>query len=240
MCHPSQQLTDAISKHAQEGIWPRPGAGQVFLGVSHVVVCEEDVVKDNLRLEREGEEWTFARCLCGAVIGKCKDVEGENESYKCYRFAKYSIRPVSPTSEHVRLSLPAFFVEDMHCIAQMHANWRFVIYDDEEDKPRFLIWLFKPSIMMSWSTPTYRAISGEGKQLCAKVLYKILDSNITKETIDPTLNKYPNFSRAEPFYYPMSACRRLINLLKDSNRVFPEEMRQMAGLDIGFLERVQP
>ena len=40
---------------------------------------------------------------------------------------------------HARLSLPAFFVEDMHCIAQIHANWRFVIYDDEEDKPRFLV-----------------------------------------------------------------------------------------------------
>lgn len=26
-------------------------------------------------------------------------------------------------------------------------------------------------------------------------------------------------------------------LLANSNRVFPEEMRRMAGLDIGFLER---
>lgn len=46
------------------------------------------------------------------------------------------------------------------------------------------IWLFKPSIMMSWSTPTYRAISGEGNQLCAKVLFKILEPSVTKDTID--------------------------------------------------------
>lgn len=39
----------------------------------------------------------------------------------------------------IRLSLQAFFVDDMHCIALMHANWRFVIYDEEEDRPRLLV-----------------------------------------------------------------------------------------------------
>jgi hypothetical protein len=50
---------------------------------------------------------------------------------------------------------------------------------------------------------------------------------------------YPNFSRAESLFYPNSACRRLMALLSDSSRIFPDDMRKMAGLDIGFLERAQ-
>jgi len=238
MCHPTQELNDAVAKHA-EGIWPQPN--QVFLGVSYLLVNEGDVVVDNMTVESKDEEWASVRCLCGHIIGKCKELpsDGGGAAHRCYRFAKYSIRPVCPPSIPIRLSLPAFFVEDMHCIAQMHANWRFVIYDEEQDKPRFLIWLFKPTIMLSWSTPNYRAISGEGKQLCAKVLFKILDSSLTRETIDATLDKYPNFSRAESLSYPNNACRRLMALLKDSSRIFPEDMRKMAGLDIGFLERAK-
>jgi len=239
MCHPTQELNDAVAKHA-EGIWPKPNL--VFIGVSYLLVHGSDVVEDNMTVETKGEEWALVRCLCGQVIGKCKEQPETSEAPECkyYRFAKYAIRPVSPSATPLRLSLPAFFVEDMHCIAQMHANWRFVIYDEEQDKPRFLIWLFKPTIMLSWSTPNYRAISGEGKQLCAKVLFKVLDSSLTRETIDATLDMYPNFSRAESLSYPSSACRRLTTLLRDSNRIFPEDMRKMAGLDIGFLERAQP
>ena len=64
----------------------------------------------------QAEEWTFARCLCGSVIGKCKDVfaeiDGTVQSYTCYRFAKYSIRPSAPSSEYVTADLFEHFVDN--------------------------------------------------------------------------------------------------------------------------------
>lgn len=61
MCHPSQTLSGALTRYAEEGIWPK--AGQVFLGVSYLLVRggagrrgeggEGDVVEGDLTLERE-------------------------------------------------------------------------------------------------------------------------------------------------------------------------------------------
>lgn len=46
------------------------------------------------------------KCICGAVVGRCiqhKTVEGDQST--TYRLAKYSIRPVSPSSELVDLPI---------------------------------------------------------------------------------------------------------------------------------------
>jgi hypothetical protein len=48
MCHPTQELNEAVAKHA-EGIWPQPN--QVFLGVSYLLVHEGDVVTGNMTVE---------------------------------------------------------------------------------------------------------------------------------------------------------------------------------------------
>ena len=55
-----------------------------------------------------------------------------------------------------------------------HATYRFVILDEEEERPRLLIWLFKPSMRMSYTTPTEYVLPKSGSINAAKVLFKIL------------------------------------------------------------------
>lgn len=82
----------------------------------------------------------------------------------CYRLAKYAIKPVSPTAEYVlvsawrytsqvivtnsvigttcrplRIPLSSFIVEDMMEYVQAHATYRFILHDDEEERPRLLV-----------------------------------------------------------------------------------------------------
>ena len=51
------------------------------------------------------------------------------------------------------------------------------------------------------------------------------------------LQKYPGFPQAEHLYYPRDVSRRLGAVLKESNTAYPESMRTMTGLDVGWLHR---
>jgi ubiquitin-protein ligase E3 D len=51
------------------------------------------------------------------------------------------------------------------------------------------------------------------------------------------LNKYPGFPQAEYLFYPMNICRQIASLLKESNRAYPESLRSMTGLEVGWLRR---
>lgn len=51
------------------------------------------------------------------------------------------------------------------------------------------------------------------------------------------LNKYPGFPQAEYLYYPLMVCRRVTRLLRDSTTAYPEVLRTMTGLDVGWLAR---
>lgn len=42
-------------------------------------------------------------------------------------------------SRHVRIPLSAFILEDMHEFVRAHATYRFVILDEEEERPRLLV-----------------------------------------------------------------------------------------------------
>jgi ubiquitin-protein ligase E3 D len=55
-----------------------------------------------------------------------------------------------------------------------HATYRFILVDEEEEKPRILVWLFKPSMRLSYSAPTQYAIPRNGTIRGAKVLFKLL------------------------------------------------------------------
>lgn len=129
----------------------------------------------------------------------------------CYRLAKYAIKPVSSTAECVlvstwrcashkltnkivrplRIPLSSFIVEDMMEYVQAHATYRFILHDDEEERPRILVrlytpktcvgfsclpqvWLFKPSMRIAYSTPTQYLLPKVGNIHGAKVLYRIL------------------------------------------------------------------
>lgn len=51
------------------------------------------------------------------------------------------------------------------------------------------------------------------------------------------LTKYPGFPQAEHLSYPFEICRRLAALLKESSSAYPESLRTMTGLDVGWLQR---
>jgi len=152
-----------------------------------------------------------------------------------YRLVKYAIRPVSPTADPTRIPLSAFIVEDMQEYVHAHATYRFVLHDEEEDKPRILIWLFKPSIRIAYATPNSYAMPKSGCIHAAKVLFKLLGPTAD---LDSIVQKYPGFPQAEHLSYPLDICHRLAVLLKDSNKAYPESMRQITGLEVGMLQRI--
>ncbi|TFY73583.1 hypothetical protein EWM64_g10429, partial [Hericium alpestre] len=186
-----------------------------------------------------GEEFRTVRCICGSFAGRCQEYTSESgERTTAYRLVKYALRPVSPAAEPLRIPLSAFIVEDMAELASAHATYRFVILDEEEERPRLLIWLFKPSMRLSYAAPTYYSIPQSGVVQAAKVLFKTIGPSTVYTDLPRTLlDKYPGFPQAEQLLYPMEICQRLAVLLKESNACYPESMRTMTGLDVGWLLR---
>lgn len=155
----------------------------------------------------------------------------------CYRLVKYAIKPVSPTAEPLRIPLSSFVVEDMMEYVHAHATYKFILHDDEEERPRILIWLFKQSMRIAYSAPTQYLLSKVGSIHGAKVLYKILGPETPPADLASIVSRHPGFPQAEHLSYPLDVCRVLAGLLKESNSAYPESMKAMAGLDVGFLQR---
>ncbi|KAI0792296.1 HECT-like ubiquitin-conjugating enzyme-binding-domain-containing protein [Abortiporus biennis] len=242
MCHADQKLHEHIQKGSKDGFWP--GEGDALVGGSYVIVREDTVVKGNvceISDERHADDWIRIRCICGAVVGKCQMHKPSSSSPEgpmmVYRLAKYAFRPVSHIAEPLRVPLSAFIVEDMSEFVHAHATYRFVIVDEENDKPRILIWLFKPNMKLSYTTPSSYTFPKQALIRAAKVLFKLLGPDIGPSEMDGILNKYPGFPQAEHLYYPMNICGRLAALLKESNTAYPEGMKTMTGLDVGWLQR---
>ncbi|TFK38156.1 HECT-like ubiquitin-conjugating enzyme-binding-domain-containing protein [Crucibulum laeve] len=240
MCHSDQKLHDQVMQRSKSGFWPEEG--QALVGGSYVLFEESSMSKNNLFIADEmkpEENWRLVRCICGAVIGRCQERQAEAEaSPTAYRVLKYAIRPVSSIAEPMKISLSAFIVQDMNEFVQAHASYRFVIRDEENELPRILIWLFKPNIRIAYTTPTSRAIPKSASIHGAKVLYKLLNPSEASMDLKSILNKYPGFPQAEYLSYPMAICRRLAGLLKESNSAYPNSLRMMTGLEVGWLHRV--
>lgn len=241
MCHADQKLHEHVQKGSRDGFWPDDG--EALVGGSYLLLRESAVVKFNV-CEVAGadtakvDDWSRIRCICGAVIGRRQQHTPRDEDpILVYRLAKYAFRPVSPTAEPSRIPLSAFIVEDMTEFVHAHATYRFVIVDEEEEKPRILVWLFKPSMRISYVTPTQFSIPRIGSIRGAKVLYKLLGPTVSTQDFQSVLDKYPGFPQAEHLYYPFEVCRRLAAVLKESNSAYPESMRTMTGLDVGWLQR---
>ncbi|KAJ3554823.1 hypothetical protein NM688_g2904 [Phlebia brevispora] len=142
-----------------------------------------------------------------------------------------------PSDLPIRIPLSAFVVEDMNEYVRAHATYRFVVVDEEEERPRILVWLFKPNMRLAYTTPSQYVIPKSGSIRAAKVLFKILGPTTAAE-LPNILKKYPGFPQAEHLYYPRDVCRRLGAVLKESNTAYPGSMRTMTGLDVGWLQRV--
>jgi len=214
--------------------------GERVLEGSYIVFEESGVVKTHLHQlqAREQEEWCGVRCICGATVGRTRrQPSPDGDGTMCYRLAKYAIKPVSPTAEPLRIPLSSFIAEDMLEYVHAHATYRFILHDDEEERPRILIWLFKPSMRIAYSTPTPYLLPKVGSIHGAKVLYKILGPETISTDLASVVSRHPGFPQAEHLSYPLEVCRRLAGLLKESNSAYPESMKVMTGLDVGFLQR---
>ncbi|KAF5379250.1 hypothetical protein D9615_005936 [Tricholomella constricta] len=67
-----------------------------------------------------------------------KDHPAEVKIQTIFRLLKYAIRPVSLNSEPTKISFSALIVEDMTEFVRAHATYRFVILDEEDERPRIL------------------------------------------------------------------------------------------------------
>ncbi|KAF9450605.1 hypothetical protein P691DRAFT_810009 [Macrolepiota fuliginosa MF-IS2] len=240
MCHSDQKLHEHVVKHGKRGFWPKEG--QALVGGSYILFEETAVNQNNIYASdqlQNVQNWTLVRCLCGNVVGRCQKHDTENGgSSVMYRMLKYAIRPVSPTSDPLKIPLTAFIVGDMMEYVSAHATYRFVIQDEEEERARILLWLFRPSMRISYSATSNRITPKTGSIFAAKVLFKLLgpaDASIDLKTI---LARYPGFPQAEYLSYPMDICQRLAVGLKETNLVYPENLRKMADLDVGWLRRL--
>lgn len=155
---------------------------------------------------------------------------------RMYRLSKYAIRLISAAAECPKIPMSAFIVRDMIEHVQAHATYRFVLSDEEEERPRILVWLFKPRIRISYMLTSPLILPRSDSIEASKVLYKILGPDSTKD-IKELLNKYPGFPQAEHLYYPMDVCRKLAALLSESTRAYPDSLRTMTGLEVGWLHR---
>ncbi|KAJ7598792.1 HECT-like ubiquitin-conjugating enzyme-binding-domain-containing protein [Mycena floridula] len=238
MCHADQKLHDHVTKHSK-GFWPEPG--QALVGGSYILFEDSSIVNNNLcpaEETKQGEDWRLVRCLCGAIVGRCQShLAGDRQNSIVYRLLKYAIRPVTPTAERKRIPLSAFIVEDMREFVDAHASYRFVIHDEESERPRILIWLFKPSIQIAYAKSKHYAIPKGGSINAAKVLYKLVGPSESSTDLQTLLEKYPGFPQAEYLFYPMDVCQRLAALLKESSGTYPESMRTLTGLEVGWLLR---
>lgn len=74
------------------------------------------------------------------MIGRSQEPSRRSQRLsKVFRLAKYAIRPLSTLTEPARVPLTAFIVEDMDEFVHAHATYRFVIMDEEEERPRILV-----------------------------------------------------------------------------------------------------
>jgi hypothetical protein len=235
MCHQDQKLNDEVKANGTRGFWP--SAGRALVGGSYLLVEESSVAKGNIKtatdIPKKGD-WDLVRCICGSLIGRRQATPGVPNSTS-YRFAKYAIRPVSPTSDNaVRHPLAAYIIADIIELAQAHATYRVVVEDEETERPRILIWLFNPSVRLTYSSGTQSFLSSKGIMQVAKVMFQVIGPSTAN--VDSLIEKH-GFKMAEPLLYPMNVCRRLAALLKESNGMYPPARRTFQGLDIGWLHR---
>ncbi|KAL1743519.1 HECT-like ubiquitin-conjugating enzyme-binding-domain-containing protein [Schizophyllum fasciatum] len=238
MCHADQKLNERVMS-AGRGLWPAPG--QALVGGSYVLFDQSSVSGHNLRVAehaKRGEDWRHVRCLCGSMIGRCREHQPDGgEQTVTYRLLKYAMRPMGPSVEPVRIPLSAYIVEDLTELVQAHACHRFILFDEEEEQPRILLWLFKPSIRIAYALSRAYALPRRGAVHAAKVLFKLLGPSEGHPNLKDTLDRYPGFPQAEYLYYPMGVCQQLAALLRQSNQAYPEVMRTMTGLEVGWLQR---
>ncbi|WVQ94544.1 hypothetical protein IAU59_001623 [Kwoniella sp. CBS 9459] len=158
MCHNDPSFTARLAEKTKEGFWPQNGG--VLVGGSYLLVGQERVKAGAIRVENGGEDnaWQSVSCICGEPAGKQK-VEDNKPGSGTVRFSKWAVSllkeddELSDNVEHIRFPLSVFVVSDMLELSQAHASHRFIISDEETGEKRIYIWLFNPSVKMSYRRP---------------------------------------------------------------------------------------
>jgi ubiquitin-protein ligase E3 D len=90
---------------------------------------------------------------------------------------------------------------------------------------------------LSYQASKNYLLPGCGTIQAAKVLYKTLGPSVSHGELGSLLDRYPGFPQAEHLMYPRDTCAQIAVLLRESNACYPEGMRSMTGLDVGWLIR---
>lgn len=238
MCHADQTLHNHVAKHGH-GFWPEDS--EALVGGGYILFQQSAIVSNNISCTeqplRDEESW-LARCICGAIIGRRHERHGpDGTASAMYRLFKYAVRPVSQIVDLPRFPMSAFIMQDMLEHVSAHATYRFVISDEEEERPRILVWLFKPKIRVSYMLPTPYLLPKQGSIDASKVLYRILGPSSSAMALKDLLARYPGFPQAEHLFYPIDVCRKLAGLLTESTHSYPENIKTMTGLHVGWLNR---
>jgi len=99
------------------------------------------------------------------------------------------------------------------------------------------MWLFKPNMRLSYKASKHYLLAECGTIQAAKVLFKVLDPSMSDMELGSLLDRYPGFPQAEQLMYPKNTCTQIALLLRESNACYPEGMRSMTRLDVGWLLR---
>jgi len=90
---------------------------------------------------------------------------------------------------------------------------------------------------LSYKATKHYLLPERGTIQVAKVLYKVLGPPMSNMDLRTLLDHYPGFPQAEQLMYPKDTCTQIALLLKESNGCYPEGMRSMTRLDVGWLSR---
>jgi hypothetical protein len=99
------------------------------------------------------------------------------------------------------------------------------------------MWLFKPNMRLSYRASKHYLLPEHGTIQAAKVLFKVLGPSMSSMDLGSLLDRYPGFPQAEQLMYPKNTCTQIALLLRESNACYPEGMRSMTRLDVGWLLR---
>lgn len=103
--------------------------------------------------------------------------------------------------------------------------------------PSSKMWLFKPNMRLSYKASKHYLLPERGTIQAAKVLFKVLGPSMSSMDLGNLLDRYPGFPQAEQLMYPKNTCTQIALLLRESNACYPEGMRTMTRLDVGWLLR---
>ncbi|EJU02462.1 hypothetical protein DACRYDRAFT_100043 [Dacryopinax primogenitus] len=229
MCHAEQPVPDAAK--SEHGL--TPADDQALVGGSYVLFNQEALVEQNIRRhanDGSDEPWTAVRCLCGQIIGRA--TRG-SVTPVVYRFTKYGIRPIGTSVEPPRIPVCAYVVQDMRESVEAHACYHFILNDEQESRPRILIWLFNSSVDLSWSCQKSYFLPKNGSCAGALVFYKMIGPSMDPNEV---INEHPEFLQAQYLYYPIDICRRLAALLRESHNAYADGA-SVKGLGKAWLAR---